>query len=59
MAKVVKVRFLQSWGSPVDGSIIRRHAVVDLPEFWANKFTAEGIAEPVTSQPKTDPKKKK
>jgi hypothetical protein len=42
-----KLRMLISRGSPIDGAIIRAGAVVELPEFWAERFLADGSAEEV------------
>lgn len=36
------VRMLISRGSPVDGTVIRAGAVVELPDFWAERFIADG-----------------
>ncbi len=56
-----KLRFRQTYGSPVDGVMIRAGAVAELPEFWAKRFIAEGIAELVETEPapKTEPKPRK
>lgn len=48
--KTIKVRMKVSWGHPTNGGIIRAGAVVELPEFWANKFIADGTAEEVKTE---------
>lgn len=51
---MIKLRFLQSQGSPLDpGTVIRAGAKVEMPEFWAKKFIAQGIAEAVEEAAET------
>lgn len=45
---------IMSRGNPAGGMIIRAGATVDLPEFWADKFIADGSAEEVAATPKTE-----
>lgn len=55
-----RMKFRISYGSPVDGAIIRAGAVTDVPEFWAKWFEERGIAERVTDAPaEPSPKTKK
>ena len=57
--KSIKVRMKVSRGNPSGGAIIRAGAVVELPEFWASKFIADGTAEEIkTDAPKSEKVKK-
>lgn len=53
-----KVRFKISRGNPSTGAIIRAGAVIELAEFWADKFIADGTAELIEETEKTKSKKK-
>lgn len=57
-----KVRMLVSRGNPAAGfGLIRQGAVVELPEFWADRFIADGTAELVegkVEKTESEPKKK-
>jgi len=55
MASTKKVRMMASRGNPTSGGVvIRAGAIVELPEFWADRFIADGSAELVTEKPKAD-----
>jgi hypothetical protein len=43
--KTLKIRMLVSRGNPSGGAIIRAGATIEIAEFWAKKFIAEGSAE--------------
>jgi len=45
-----KVKMKVSRGNPAGGPIIRAGATVELPEFWANQFIADGTAEEVKTE---------
>lgn len=67
MAETKKVRILARVGDPRSGVIIQPGALVELPEFWANRYIANGSAEEVKdagkpaddAKPKPAPKGKK
>jgi len=40
-----KVRILENVGHPSSGVTIRQGATVDLPEYWADKYVNQGVAE--------------
>lgn len=47
-----KVTMLKSWGNPTrGGGILRAGAKVELPEYWADKFVADGIAKADSAKP--------
>lgn len=56
----IKIRFLESRGSPVEGGvIIQKGTVADFPAYWAKRFIADGTAEVVKAEKtKTDSDKK-
>lgn len=41
---VKKVRILERVGDPKSGVILQPGALVDLPEYWADKYIAQGKA---------------
>lgn len=43
--KTLKIRMKVSRGNPSTGTIIRAGATIDIAEFWANRFIADGSAE--------------
>ena len=49
-----KLSFLRSQGDPASGAIIRAGAVVEVPDFWADRFVADGTAVEVVEQIKPD-----
>lgn len=61
MANTVKVKFNRSRG--YNGAIIRAGATVEISEFWAKIFLADGTASEVTNgsadSAKSQPKAKK
>ena len=60
MANTKKVKVLERIGNPGDGAILQPGATVDLPESWADRYIAQGKAEPVADKPKAEkPKAKK
>lgn len=61
MANTRTVRITERVGDPSSGVIIQPGAVVELPETWADRYIAQGKAEPVeAAKPKTEkPKGKK
>jgi hypothetical protein len=56
--KTLKIRMLVSRGNPSGGAIIRAGATIEIAEFWAKKFIAEGSAE-LVEEPKSEKPKAK
>lgn len=52
----VTVKFERAHGHA--GVVIARGAVVELPEFWANKYIAAGLAVPAEPKAKAKAQKK-
>lgn len=64
MAKTVKVRMINPRGNPSQGgAVLARGGTFQVPEYWAERFIADGDAELVevkkTEPKKTDPPKSK
>lgn len=59
---MVKLRFKQARSHPVNGSLIRVGAVVEVPQHWANIFIQDGTAviyKEEIAVPKENKRKKK
>jgi hypothetical protein len=59
--KTQRIRMKVSRGNPSGGPVIRAGATIEISEFWAQRFIADGTAELVEdqpAQPKAEPKKK-
>lgn len=58
MTETRRIRFMRRAGDPRSGMIIQPGTVTEFPSVWAERYIAQGIAEPAETEKKPEAKPK-